>query len=147
MDESKVISFVKHLSNDTANNKITWQRLNSYQSRVIDNQNVLETILSECEYRHIDYHNSYVTVPNAVPGEIFLIYEDNSPGYENLPRTVGYKIYLHNESNGKISELLCPASALYQLLNAIHSCINNSESDAEDFIDAYFSQKQTDSHQ
>lgn len=138
MDENKVLAFIKRLSNDTANEKITWQRLNDYQHMVSNAPNALTNMLFECEYRHIDYHNSYFAT--VLPGDIFMLYEDNESGRDAGIRSVGYKLYLCEDSGNNVSSLPCPAHAIYQLLNAVQSCIAKSESDAEKFIDTYLSQ-------
>lgn len=138
MDENKVITFIKRLSNDTVNEKITWQRLNDYQNMDATSPSEIFNMLFTTEYRHIDYHNSYFAILSL--GAIFVLYEDNESGREGGIRSIGYKIYLQDESSNKVSNLPCPAHAVYQLLNAIQSCIAKSDADAENFIDAYLSQ-------
>ncbi|MFW2551582.1 hypothetical protein, partial [Klebsiella pneumoniae] len=59
MDENKVLSFIKQLSNDTANENCIWQRLNDYQSLTGNSPSEISHLFWESEYRHIDYHNSY----------------------------------------------------------------------------------------
>lgn len=145
MDESKVIAFIKCLSKDTANGTITWQRLNDYQNPQVEAPAEISLLLFESEYRHIDFHNSYLAI---IPqGDIYVLHEDNESGRDGGIHSIGYKIYLRDETSGKIEFLPCPASAVYQLLNAVNSCINNSESLVENFIDRYLSQNRSDTRQ
>lgn len=138
MNENKVLSFVKRLSSDTANGKISWHRLNDYQNRTEHTPDAITWMLWENEYRHIDYHNSFMTTINS--GDIFIIYEDNESGREGGIQSICYKIYLHDECKNEAWNLSCPAHALYQLLNAVRADIAKTESDAEAFIDNYLSQ-------
>ncbi len=138
MDESKVLAFIKQLSNDTAREKVLWQRLNDYQNRVESHTTELSLMLAENEYRHIDYHNSYVAI--VKPGDIFILYENNESGRDNGICSIGYKIYLQSDIDGKIVHLPCPSHALYQLLNAIQTSISKKEAEAESFINQYLSQ-------
>lgn len=145
MDENKVLSFIKQLSNDTANEKLCWQRMNDYQNITKDSPEEIFFMLFQCEYRHIDYHNSFYAVIGR--GAIFALKEDNESGRDGV-RSIGYKLYLQDEEKRKVYNLPCPASAIYQLLNAIQSCIARSEADAENFIDNYLSQQNSpDNHQ
>lgn len=139
MEEVKIVSFIKRLSSDTVNDKINWKRLDTYHNRTSDTPKTLSNLLWEDEFRHIDYHNSYVATLAPGPGDVFLIYEDDDPGRTETPHTTGYKIYLYDDSEKEASYLSCPAYAVYQLLNAIQSYIAKSESSAEKFIDDYLS--------
>ena len=139
MEEVKIVSFIKHLSNDTVSDKIEWKRLDAYRNRTSDTPKTLSNLLYENEFRHIDYHNSYVATLTPGPGDVFLIYENDDPGRTESPHTIGYKIYLYGDSEKEASYLSCPAYAVYQLLNAIQSYIAKSEASAEKFINDYLS--------
>ncbi len=138
MDKSKVLAFIKRLSNETVKGNINWQRMSDYRNRVSTQPSKLDTMLFECEFRHIDFYKSYYATIN--PGDVFILYEDNESGREMGIKSIGYKIYLWNEHANDIANLTCPDSAIYQLLNAIESCIAKRETNAEKFIDAYLNQ-------
>lgn len=139
MNENKVLSFIKRLSDDTVKGKVTWQRMDDYRNRIAHSPtSPLEGALLESEFRHIDFYKSYCAVIS--PGDVFVIYEDVESGRETGIRSIGYKIYLWNDNTKHIAQLACPASVIYQLLNAIESCIDEQETNAEAFIDAYLNQ-------
>ena len=112
--------------------------MSDYRNRVSTQPSKLDTMLLECEFRHIDFYKSYYATIN--PGDVFILYEDNESGREMGIKSIGYKIYLWNEHANDIDNLTCPDSAIYQLLNAIESCIDKQETNAEKFIDAYLNQ-------
>ena len=138
MDKSKVLAFIKRLSNETVKGNINWQRMSDYRNRVSTQPSKLDSMRLECEFRHIDFYKSYYATIN--PGDVFILYEDNESGREMGIKSIGYKIYLWNEHANDIANLTCPDSAIYQLLNAIESCIAKQETNAEKFIDAYLNQ-------
>lgn len=50
MDKSKVLAFIKRLSNETVKGNINWQRMSDYRNRVSTQPSKLDTMLFECEF-------------------------------------------------------------------------------------------------
>lgn len=94
-------------------------------------------MLFQTEFRHIDFHSSYYSTIGR--GTIYVLNEDIESGRDGT-HTIGYKLYLQDDLKNAVYDLPCPKSAVYQLLNAVQSCIAKSESNAEAFIDDYLSQ-------
>lgn len=138
MDESKILAFIKKLSNDTANDKLSWQRLNDYANMDMSTSpEGISYMLFQTEFRHIDFHTSYYATIGR--GAIYVLNEDLESGRDGT-HTSGYKLYLQDDFKATVSDLPCPKSAVYQLLNAVQSCVAKSESNAEAFIDDYLAQ-------
>lgn len=136
MTDQKIVDFIKTLSKDTLSNRISWKSACDYQNVAFDPDNSLSILFQENEFRHIDFLTSYYAVMNL--GIVIVLSEENESGRDGI-LTSGYKIYLHDASNGVTSNLRCADSLSYQLVNSIQVYLANAESAAESFIDKYLS--------
>ncbi len=137
MDEDKITRFIKQLSKDTLSKKISWRRLTDYGNMQPDSNELISAMLFENEFHHINFFVSYYSI--VANGTIYILYEINESGRDGTI-TDGYNIYLHDENKNKVIPLSCPISTIYQLTNSIQLFLADEESDAESFIDDYFSQ-------
>lgn len=136
MDNKKIKDFIKQLSKDTAQNKISWKRLVTYENLEFDSNKEVFRMLFQNEYRQIDYLSSYYSI--IKPGTVFVINETISSGRDGSV-TNNYKIYLQNSAKQSVSALPCDSVTIYQLLNAIQSSITDDKAISEAFIDDYLS--------
>ena len=137
MDKAKITQFIKQLSKDTLSGKLSWRRLTDYNNLDYSSNKSISGMLFQNEFHHIDFFASYYCP--AGKGTVFVLNEINESGRDGTI-TSGYKIYLHDDTNDRISNLPCYAGTEYQLVNSIHSQLTKDEAAIESFIDNYLSQ-------
>lgn len=136
MEKNKIDAFINKLSKDTINDKIIWSRLTNLPNVLEESNPAIFYLLDECEFRHINYQDSYYSIINN--GEVYILNETNESGRDGTI-TSGYQMYIHQEESVNTHEVPCSQGDIYRLLNAIIANLSKRENELESFIDFYLS--------
>ena len=135
MDINLADKFIKSISKDTLNGKISWKRMIDLEKLSPNSNEELYMLMFQNEYHHVNLTDSfYAPITN---GTLYILDETSESGRDGTIIS-GHSAYIQEEDTYKIFQVECPQSRIYQLLNSINAYLGKNDMEADNFINLYF---------